>query len=116
MSALSYINWYAMSDAAITQTIGNFVKQQRIDQNKTQNDLAKAAGISRSTLSLLERGGTVTILTLLQILRVLNQLHVLEHFEEKKQVSPLLLAEENQKKTYRVRKKNKSIPKNASEW
>lgn len=48
-----------MSDKAIAEYIGTFVKHQRLEQNKTQDELASAAGISRSTLSLLERGETV---------------------------------------------------------
>jgi len=116
MNDNTYINWYSMSDAALLQTIGKFVKHQRMEQNKTQNDLAKAAGISRSTLSLLERGGVVTLLTLLQVLRVLNQLHVLEGFLVQKQISPLMLAEEDQNKRYRVRKSSKKTTKPPSVW
>ena len=116
MNDTTYINWHSMSDAALTQTIGNFIKHQRMQQNKTQTDVATAAGISRSTLSLLERGGTVTILTLLQILRVLNQLQVLESFLIQQQISPLALAEEDQRKRYRVRNKNKKSPNKPSSW
>ncbi len=116
MNDNTYTNWYSMSDAALLQTIGKFVKHQRMEQNKTQNDLATAAGISRSTLSLLERGGVVTLLTLFQVLRVLNQLHVLEIFTVQKQISPLLLAEEDQRKRYRVRKKSTNKPNQSSSW
>ena len=45
-----------MSDQALVAQIGAFIKHQRMEQNKTQDVLASAAGISRSTLSLLERG------------------------------------------------------------
>ena len=117
MSDNSYIKWQSMSDAALAQTIGSFIKHQRTQQNKTQNELAKTAGISRSTLSLLERGEPVTLLTLLQVLRMLDQLHVFNSFIVNPQVSPLLLAKE-QKKRYRVRKKGNDAPppKNESSW
>ena len=94
MTDLSYNNYNAMSDKAIAIQIGNFVKHQRIAQNKTQDVLAKAAGISRSTLSLLERGETVTLATFIQVLRVLDQLHFLEHFTIQEFVSPILLAKQ----------------------
>jgi len=37
-----------------------------LEQNKTQEMLSQAAGISRLTLSLLERGETVTLATFMQ--------------------------------------------------
>jgi len=106
----SYINWYAMTDKALAQHIGRFVKEKRIDQNKTQAFLSHAAGISRSTLSLLEKGETVTLASLLQVLRVLDQLQVLSVFNIQTVISPLLLAEMEAKKRKRA-SKNKSAHK-----
>lgn len=56
MNDISYMNWSAISDNEIARHIGEFVKHHRMQQDKTQEMLAKEAGISRSTLSLLERG------------------------------------------------------------
>lgn len=92
MTDLSYNNWNAMSDKAVAEHIGTFVKQHRMEQNKTQASLANAAGISRSTLSLLERGETVTLASLIQVLRILEQLNVLEAFTIQQTISPLALA------------------------
>src|SRR5665647_1451961 len=92
MTDLSYTNWDSMSDKALAEHIGNFISHHRLDQNKTQDVLANAAGISRSTLSLLERGETVTLATLIQTLRALDQLHVMEVFSVKQTLSPLALA------------------------
>lgn len=80
MADISYNNWDSLSDRALVEQIGTFVKHHRLEQNKTQDVLANAAGISRSTLSLLERGETVTLATLIQVLRVLDQLHIMEVF------------------------------------
>ena len=68
--------------------------------------MAKAAGISRSTLSLLERGETVTLATFIQVLRVLDQLHVMNAFEIQQSISPLALAKAEKKKRKRVRNIN----------
>ena len=95
-----------MSDTALSQQIGAFVKHQRMEQNKTQYMVAKAAGISRSTLSLLERGETVTLATFIQVLRVLDQLHVMNAFEIQQSISPLALAKAEKKKRKRVRNIN----------
>jgi transcriptional regulator with XRE-family HTH domain len=104
----SYGNWDSMSDAALAAHIGHFVKETRIAQNRTQESVAISAGISRSTLSLLEKGETVTIATLLQVLRVLNQLHVLEAFNVVTNISPLQLAKMQQKKRNRASGKESS--------
>lgn len=107
MNDNSYKNWSSMHDKAIAAQIGAFIKHHRIDQNKTQDSLSKAAGISRSTLSLLEKGEPVTITTLIQVLRVLDQLHVMNAFVVEEVISPLLLAEMQRDKRKRA-SKNKS--------
>jgi transcriptional regulator with XRE-family HTH domain len=65
--------------------------------------LSREAGISRSTLSLLERGETVTLATLIQVLRVLNQLQVMDAFEVHQRISPIALAKAEQEKRKRAR-------------
>lgn len=91
-----------MSDDAISRQIGRFIRHHRMAQHKTQDALAKNAGISRSTPSLLERGETVTVATLIQVLRVLELLHVIDAFSIVEQQSPLLLARAEKKKRQRV--------------
>ncbi len=104
MNEISYKNSNTTSDRKLSEDIGDFIKHHRVDQNKTQNELSKAAGISRSTLSLLERGETVTLATLIQVLRVLDKLNVLEGFSVEQTLSPLALAKLEKKKRQRVRK------------
>ena len=94
-----------MSDFALVEQIGNFVKHHRLEQNKTQHMLANAAGISRSTLSLLERGESVNLATLIQVLRVLDQLQVMDVFAIPKSISPLAMAKMEQEKRKRARHK-----------
>jgi len=115
MTDNSYNNWTELSDSAVEEGIGQYVKQMRHQQNKTQAELAKEANISRSTLSLLERGDAGSITTLIKILRVLNQLHTFKVFEVQKKVSPLALAKLEQKTKQRVRNK-KSIKDNIPSW
>lgn len=112
---LSYMNWYPMSDKALIETIGSFVRQHRLDQNKTQDEVAQQAGISRSTLSLLEKGDPVTVSTLIQVLRALELLHVMGEFQVDAQPSPLELAKLERKKRKRARSK-KQNNKPDSEW
>ncbi len=105
MNDNSYINWNSMHDKALLAHIGKFIKHHRIEQNKTQESLSKSAGISRSTLSLLEKGETVTLATLIQVLRVLDQLQVMSAFNVEETISPLLLAE--MQRSYRKRAREK---------
>jgi transcriptional regulator with XRE-family HTH domain len=118
MNEKNYINWLSMSDQTIAQKMGEFVRHHRLAQNFTQQDVADKAQISRSTLSLLERGETVTVPTLLQVLRVLDQLHALDGFQIQKQISPLTLAKEEQQKRKRARRKktNSEEDSNQTDW
>ena len=109
MSEIAYINWSSVSDKAIAQRIGAFVKHHRIEQNKTQDFLASAAGISRSTLSLLEHGETVTLPTLIQVLRTLDQLQVMELFWIQPSISPLVMAKMEKYKRKRASGKNNDL-------
>lgn len=106
MTDISYKNWNSMSDNAIVKQIGAFIKHQRMEQNKTQAILANAAGISRSTLSLLERGETVTLATLIRVLRILDVLYILDAFVVHQTISPLLLAKIEKDKRKRASGKN----------
>ena len=115
MTDISYHSWQEMSDKALVKQIGDFVKHHRLLQNKTQKELAYSAGISRSTLSLLERGETVTLATLIQVLRVLHLLDIMNSFHIEQQISPIALAKLNQEK--RKRASNKTTTKNKkSDW
>ena len=115
MNDKKYIDWVSMSDAALAQTIGTFVKHHRLAQNKTQEEVAHAANISRSTLSLLEKGEAVTVPTLLQVLRILDLLYVMNAFKIQEEISPLELAKKEQQKRQRARNKhNDNI--NNSDW
>ncbi|MEA3286227.1 MAG: helix-turn-helix transcriptional regulator [Candidatus Marinimicrobia bacterium] len=105
MNDYSYTKWNSLSDGALSKNLGSFIKYHRLDQNKTQEQVAYAANISRSTLSLLERGETVTVSTFLQVLRVLGLLYVMEGFEVQTQLSPITLAKMERDKRKRARSK-----------
>jgi DNA-binding XRE family transcriptional regulator len=107
MNDIQHIKWLSMSDDALAKQVGLFLKNHRLEQNKTQDMVATAAGISRSTLSLLEKGESVTLATLIQVLRVLDQLQVMEVFEIQESVSPLALAKAEKEKRKRASGKEK---------
>lgn len=97
-----------MSDVSLMMMLGNFIREQRIRQNKTQDEVAEAAGINRSTLVKMEAGAAVNMLSFVQVLRAIDQLEMLRNFEIREQISPLLLAEIQRHKRQRARKNLKS--------
>lgn len=106
MLAHTNMNWVSMTDGAIIEAIGAFIRHHRLEQNKTQAQLAMEAGINRYTINKIEGGGPVTLTVLIQILRVLNLLHVLDAFEVKEQFSPIAYAKLKEKKRKRARPGN----------
>jgi len=109
--------WYSESDAAILQDIGIFLKENRLQQNKSQDAAAEEAGVHRSTLIRMENGEGGTLLSFIQLLRMLGKLELLQSFEMKQQVSPLLLAELELKKRRRARvKRGNTGEQTKSDW
>jgi transcriptional regulator with XRE-family HTH domain len=106
MNDNSYTGWISMSDKSLIKTIGTFIKHHRLNQNRPQGEVAKAAGISRSTLSLLERGEKIALNSLIQVLRVLDLLHVMDVFRVKDEISPIEYAKLQKNKRQRARSKN----------
>ena len=107
--------WTAMSDTAIVSTIGEFIKQERLKINKTQAQLSDEAGINRWTLSKIENGEAITMISLIQIMRALNILNLFNGFSFKHEISPLELAKQDQQKRQRARNSDNDTTKK-SDW
>lgn len=117
MNDLSVMDIAQMSDMAILEMIGKYVKEKRIRIQKTQDQLSHEAGISRSTLSLLERGEKVNLITLVQVLRVLDELQMLEMFDVPPQISPIEYVKLQKKyERQRVRNSGMAAENPPSEW
>ena len=116
MTDISDTSYKTMGDMALLKTLGDFIKHHRLEQNKTQDQLAKEAGISRSTLVEFEQGKRSNTLTFIQLLRALGLLDVLRHFEIKQQPSPLQLAKLEERKRKRAGKTTKQTNKPKSDW
>ena len=108
------IMWHTMSDNALAAVFGAFIKHHRLEQNKTQSAVAKEAGISRWTLVEFEKGKRSNIITLIQLLRALNLLQVMDQFRISSQMSPLKLAEMELAKRKRASRKKSPNKKTKS--
>lgn len=82
-------NLIGLSDAAILSKIGAYIKALRLNKNLSQAELAEKAGLNRWTISKIENGDSITLSTLIQILRVLDAIYLLEGFEVVNTISPL---------------------------
>ncbi|MFI1771502.1 helix-turn-helix domain-containing protein [Thalassobellus citreus] len=109
------INWTSMSDKSIIESIGSYIKQQRLNKNKTQAQTAEHAGVNRWTISQIENGEAISLTSLVQILRALDLLHVFNSFKIETQISPLELAKLEKQKRQRARNKNNNT-QTESEW
>ncbi len=112
----SNINWHELSDDAVQAVIGRFIQETRLQQNKSQKQVADAAGLNRSTLSQIENGRGGTLLSIVQILRVLNQMSFLNVFQVEEKASPIYLAKMEMKKRKRARKTNPTEPNTLPDW
>lgn len=99
------LKWTQMTDAAIIVQIGKFIKHTRTQKNKTQGQLAEMAGLNRSTLSQIENGESISLSSLIQILRALDCLFVLNDFDFSEEISPLEYAKLKKQSRKRVRNK-----------
>lgn len=106
-----------MSDVAIVVQVGRFIKHTRIQQKKTQMDLAESSGLNRWTLGQIESGQSVSLSSLIQILRALDSLHVFNVFEISTELSPIEYAKLKKKKQ-KIRVRNKKSINNQEdvEW
>jgi len=73
--------------------------------------LAKTAGLNRWTVSQLENGESITLSSLIQVLRALDSLYVLNTFEFKEEISLLAYAKlkKRQKEHVRNRKTDDKV-------
>ena len=103
-------NLLAQTDSALLQLLGGFIKAKRLQLNKTQQKIADAAGVDRTTLLKMENGAGGNMLSFIQILRAIGELPVLKNFEVNEPISPLLLAKMMQQKKQRASSAKNNLP------
>ncbi len=98
MNQISYKkNWYGMSDSAIADVICKSIKQLRLNKNISQEELSKLSGVNRITISRLENGQAINLMTMIQLLRALEQLDLLSNLDIQPEISPVLIMEQQLK-------------------
>jgi len=102
------MDWYAISDKAIIRDIGRRLKQIRLNKNISQQELSERSGVHRTTISKIETGRKISLLTLIQLLRGLEELGRLENIIPEERISPIQLAKLRGKKRERASRQLKS--------
>ena len=83
------VHFNEMSDAKILKELGRRLKQKRLNQNFSQDALAKKSGLSRRSIYLVESGHSVGLSVMIRILRTLRSLDGLDAFLPVEDVSPV---------------------------
>ncbi len=110
--------WASMSDKTIIAAIGEYLKHERLAQNKTQLKIAEEAGVNRWTINQIEKGEPVSLTSLIQILRALKLLQVFNAFNIGEEISPIELAKLEKRKRQRASNKlgNQTANDDGAEW
>lgn len=95
-----------MPEATTLTELGQRAQQYRVGMNMTQVELAKHAGVSRSTVERLESGSSVQFDKLLRILRALRLSSNLDQLIPEAGIRPIQLADskvETRRRAYKRR-------------
>lgn len=80
----------SLTDKEVLERIGARLKELRIDQNVKQKELAERCGLSNFSISQMETGHNTSLQSLIQVLRALGRLEMLELFLQPPSISPRL--------------------------
>lgn len=97
---------YALTDDAIMRQIGSKLKELRIIKGMKQSELSVASGVSVFTISAVENGKSTSMLTIVQILRALEDLDYLNQFFQQQEISPIAYAKLMEKNKLKERVKS----------
>jgi transcriptional regulator with XRE-family HTH domain len=87
-----------LSDPEILRELGRRLRIARLQQNISLEDVARRAGLSKTTLTNMERGSDFRIGSLLRVLRVLNRLEAFETVLQAPALSPMELVRHDRKR------------------
>ena len=95
--------YYSYSDKELIRKWGEKLKSLRIAANLSQTELAEKTGLSRSSISEIEKGRNFSIASLIAISRSLTFLNEFEFFlkEEECELTPMEIYKREKKKKKR---------------
>lgn len=78
-----------LTDSAILAEVGQRLLQRRLDRNLTQAQLAREAGVSKSTVERIESGHSTQLTNLIRLFRALSLLDALNAMVPARAPSPI---------------------------
>lgn len=110
--------YYAYPNTGLLKKVGKYIKKIRLELNMTQGSLAEKTGLDRSSISGFENGKGTSLLTLIQVLRVLGKLDIFApFFDDNMPVSPILMVKlQGKQRKHASTKRQINPPKNDPEW
>lgn len=81
-----------LTTSQIEQQLGRRLKRRRLELNLSQEGAALHSGLSRRTITAVEHGQGATLATLIDLLRALDAVDILEDFLPDPGPSPLAMA------------------------
>lgn len=82
-----------MTDSEVVQEVGARLERYRLQQNRTLQELAEAAGVSYRTARRAEAGeSSPSLVTVVKLLRALGRLEALDAFLPAPTISPIQMA------------------------
>ncbi|MCE5255298.1 MAG: helix-turn-helix domain-containing protein [Spirochaetaceae bacterium] len=91
-----------MTDAAVLEELGARLARARIAASLTQTDLASRASVGKRTVERIEAGGSVQLISLIRVLRVLDLLGTLNAIAPEEGPGPMEMLERRGKVRRRV--------------
>ena len=74
------MNYEEITDLELLQRIGSKLKEIRLEQNIKQKELAEKSGLSMFSISQMETGHNTSVQSIIQVLRALNRMDMLDAF------------------------------------
>ncbi len=105
------MSFQSMSDQAVLEELGERIQRCRLDNNISQEDVARRAGVGRNVVQNVESGKIYTIMGLIRILRALGSIEELDQLLPDLGPSPLDLVKlkgHQRQRASRIRKGRKS--------
>ena len=96
------MNMNEMNENDILKKIGVRMKEIRLEQNIKQKELAEKSGLSMFSISQMETGHNTSLLSMVQVLKALNRLDMIEPFLKEKEIDEAALSRFIQSQRKRV--------------
>lgn len=104
-----------VTDNAALSILGQRIAQRRLEQNRTQAELAHEAGVSKRTIERLEGGESIHTTNLIRVLRVLGLLANLNELVPAPVPSPIEALRTKEKRRKRASGNSRQSPDTESE-